>query len=318
MSYEDKISQAVAILRAGGLVAIPTETVYGLAADARNPEALRKIFQAKHRPIDHPLIVHIANVYQLSEWATDIPDSAYLLAETFWPGPLTLILKKAPGVSDLVTGNQATIGIRIPNHPIALELLHRFEGGVAAPSANLFGRISPTTANAVQEELGSAVNLILEGGQSEIGVESTILDLSGDNPVILRPGMITAPQIAAILKKNVTELAKNSPRVSGSLESHYAPQTVAKLISPENLERFLNGLDSADLPLAVLTRHDLIIPNKAVHVVKMPVDAKKYAQQLYKILREIDKKQFSQIIIEAVPSGAEWEGIRDRLTKATR
>lgn len=197
------IEKAATILHAGGLVAIPTETVYGLGADARNPEALRKIFTTKQRPIDHPLIVHIADMTQLSDWAVAISDSALLLAKAFWPGPLTLILKKAPGVLDLVTGNQETIGIRIPNHPVAIALLKTFGRGVAAPSANRFGRISPTTADAVREELGNAVDLILDGGPCAVGVESTIVDVTGEAPVVLRPGMITQQQIAAVLKRAV-------------------------------------------------------------------------------------------------------------------
>src|SRR4029078_13456997 len=192
------INQAVAILRSGGLVAMPTETVYGLAADARNPEALRKIFLAKQRPSDHPLIVHIADMEQLPQWTSAVSALAQKLARAFWPGPMTLILPKADSVLDLITGKQTTIGIRIPNHPVAQALLKAFGSGVAAPSANRFGHISPTTAEAVREELGDAVDMVLDGGQCDIGVESTIIDVSRGDPVILRPGMISAADIEAV------------------------------------------------------------------------------------------------------------------------
>lgn len=304
------ISKAVAILRKGGIVAFPTETVYGLGADARNLAALRKIFSAKRRPMDHPLIVHIGDISQLSDWASEVSDSALLLAKTFWPGPLTLILKKAADVPDLVTGNQSTIGLRIPNHPIALSLLQAFGGGLAAPSANRFGRISPTTAEAVREELGDAVDFILDGGPCAVGVESTIVDMTGEEPVILRPGMISKKQIEEVLKKPVASQKKSAPRVSGSMESHYAPVTKTRLIKD------ISELSMDDLPLAVLTRKKISINNENVHSVLMPNDPEKYAHDLYLTLRELDKKNFKQIVIEAVPEEQEWDAIRDRLMRA--
>ncbi|MEO8963719.1 MAG: L-threonylcarbamoyladenylate synthase, partial [Gammaproteobacteria bacterium] len=223
------VINAVEVLRAGGLVAMPTETVYGLGADARNVSALRKIFLAKQRPMNHPLIVHLAEISQLEEWADDISETGLLLAKAYWPGPLTLIFKKAPGVNDLVTGGQETIGLRIPHHPVAQALLQAFGGGIAAPSANRFGRISPTTAKAVYEELGDSVDLILEGGQCSVGVESTIVDVSGKHPTILRPGMITAANIEEVLHSRVIDKPQSAPRVSGSMESHYAPATKIRL-----------------------------------------------------------------------------------------
>src|SRR5579872_3332900 len=238
---KNDIAQAIKILTAGGLVAIPTETVYGLGADARNPKAVQKIFLAKQRPMDHPVIVHLADMSQMSEWAVEISQDALLLAKTFWPGPLTLILKKAPDVHDLVTGGQDTVGLRIPNHPVALAVLKEYGSGIAMPSANRFGRISPTTAQAVREELGNAVDLILEGGQCEVGVESTIVDVSDQHPVILRPGMITAQQIENVLHQHLIRQKKNAPRVSGSLESHYAPVTKTRLISTASLKLFLKN-----------------------------------------------------------------------------
>ena len=197
------LAEAVELLRAGELVAFPTETVYGLGADAGNPEALAKIFAAKGRPADHPLIVHVPDVAHLDQWAREIPDAAHLLAQAFWPGPLTLILKRQPTVPDLVTGGQDTVGLRIPHHPLALQLLKAFDGGIAAPSANRFGHISPTTAQHVREELGAAVALVLDGGPCSVGIESTIVDLSRGDPVILRPGMISAAQIDQALHQQV-------------------------------------------------------------------------------------------------------------------
>jgi L-threonylcarbamoyladenylate synthase len=309
------IAKAVEILQQGGLVAIPTETVYGLAADARNPDALRKIFIAKQRPIDHPLIVHLADISELPKWARDVSDSALALAHVFWPGPLTLILKKAPDVNELVTGGQDTIGLRIPNHPVALDLLKNFGSGVAAPSANRFGRISPTTANAVREELGAAVDLVLEGGQCQVGVESTIVDVSGDSPVILRPGMINSVEIAAVLQKPIGSKANNAPRVSGSLESHYAPSTKTVLLRAEQVDALL--AKDVEKPLAIVSLRDIAVEIPGIFTTKMPQNAADYAHDLYYVLRELDKKQFKQIIIETIPEFSEWDAIRDRLQRAT-
>ncbi|WP_442770390.1 L-threonylcarbamoyladenylate synthase, partial [Zoogloea ramigera] len=193
------IQRAVQLLRQGELVALPTETVYGLGADALNPDAVAKIFAAKGRPSDHPLIVHLADASQIMTWAREVPKDAIALARAFWPGPLTLILKRDESVPDLVTGGQDTVGLRVPNHPVALELLRAFGSGVAAPSANRFGRISPTTAEHVRQELGERVALILDGGACAVGLESTIVDLSRGVPVILRPGAIGADDIARVL-----------------------------------------------------------------------------------------------------------------------
>ncbi|HEX7022744.1 MAG TPA: L-threonylcarbamoyladenylate synthase, partial [Trueperaceae bacterium] len=224
------IHAAADILRAGGLVAFPTETVYGLGADAANPEALAKVFAVKGRPTDHPLIVHLASPEQLDEWAEPVPELALRLVDAFWPGPLTLILRRAPGVLDAVTGGQDTVGLRVPRHPVARELLRAFGGGVAAPSANRFGRISPTTAAHVRADLGERVDAILDGGPSEVGLESTILDLSSREPRILRPGGITAGQLAKVLGQAPAVGGVGAPRVSGSLASHYAPRTPSVVV----------------------------------------------------------------------------------------
>ncbi|HEX9452146.1 MAG TPA: L-threonylcarbamoyladenylate synthase, partial [Burkholderiales bacterium] len=223
MVSDEEIEKAAAILRAGGLVAFPTETVYGLGADASNPTAVRKIFAAKGRPADHPVIVHVAGTSDLKHWAAEVPRSAWLLAEKFWPGPLTMVLKRAAHVSDLITGGQDTVGLRVPSHPVAQQLLKAFGGGIAAPSANRFGRLSPTTAQHVREELADAVNLVLDGGPSDVGIESTIVDLTRETPAVLRPGRISEQQIADALLVQLGGTAAGRPRVSGSLESHYAP-----------------------------------------------------------------------------------------------
>ena len=199
MVRDSDIDNAVAILRAGGLVAFPTETVYGLGADASNPAAVRRIYEAKGRPSDHPVIVHVADAVQVANWAREIPETAHRLARRFWPGPLTLVLKRAPGVGDFVTGGQDTIAVRVPSHPVAQQLLRRFGGGVAAPSANRFGRVSATTAEHVRQEFGAAVACVLDGGAADVGIESTIVDLSGRAPRLLRPGAIAAGELEAAL-----------------------------------------------------------------------------------------------------------------------
>ncbi len=302
------IEKAIKILRAGGLVAIPTETVYGLGADARNKAAVQKIFLAKQRPADHPVIVHLADVSQLSDWAVDISPDARLLAKAFWPGPLTLILKKAAHVEDIITGGQDTVGLRIPNHPVALAVLKEYGGGIAAPSANRFGRISPTTAEAVREELGNAVDWVLEGGQCDVGVESTIVDLSGDVPAVLRPGRITVEQIEKVLGKSVGTEKKNAPRVSGSLESHYAPVTPVRLMSNAELVLFLKNKHD---DVAIVVWSDI-----AGDVVNLSSDPIRYAHDLYQVMRELDKKGLKEIIFERVPVGVEWDAARDRLQRA--
>lgn len=306
------IQKAVTILRQGGLVALPTETVYGLAADAENSQAVHKIFTAKQRPTHHPLILHVATLNHLEGWVREIPDSAYRLAQAFWPGPLTLILKKGIKAHDLITGKQDTIGIRIPEHPMALSLLEELGGPVAAPSANRFGRISPTTAAAVFEELGSSVDYILDGGPCEVGIESTIVDVTGLTPMILRPGFIISQQLEEVLHQEVLIKEKSHIRVSGSLSSHYAPITKTSLIQTDQIpELQVEGVCG----LLHRTCIDKPLPN--LEYFPMPETPKLFAQSLYHLLREADKRQFTEILIEAVPDTSEWDGVRDRLKRAT-
>jgi L-threonylcarbamoyladenylate synthase len=317
-----EIERAAAVLRAGGLVAFPTETVYGLGADASNPAAVAKIFAAKGRPQDHPLIVHLGSIELLPLWAAEIPAAAHQLAAAFWPGPLTLILKRATGVPDCVTGGQDTVGLRIPGHPVALELLQAFAGeeggrrfsGVAAPSANKFGRISPTTAGHVRAELGVAVETVLDGGECAVGIESTIVDLSRGRAVLLRPGQITPAQIAAVLGLEVELPDAAAPRVSGALDSHYAPRTPLDLVTAAELPARLEALRGKRL--AVLARAAAPPGLKDVSWQTAPRAAAGYAHALYTSLRRLDDLGCEVILVEAPPSAPEWQGVNDRLKRA--
>jgi len=316
-----ELAHAVALLRAGELVAFPTETVYGLGADASNSAAVAKIFTAKGRPADHPLIVHLANAAALDAWAREVPDSARELAAAFWPGPLTMILKRQPHVLDAVTGGQDTVGLRVPNHPLALALLHAFDGGqfsgLAAPSANRYGRISPTSAAHVRAELGAAVPLVLDGGACAVGIESTIVDLSRAVPVVLRPGAISAADIARVLGETPRKHADAAaPRVSGSLAAHYAPHTPLRLVPGDALVNAVNTALAAGLRLAVLahTAPRIAAPGLTWHAAAN--DAASYAHDLYARLRTLDAAPGELILIETPPATTEWQAITDRLQRA--
>jgi L-threonylcarbamoyladenylate synthase len=224
-----EIQRAVQILRAGGLVAFPTETVYGLGADADNPQAVEAIFRVKGRPGSHPLIVHLGSGDDVKDWAVSVPDEAHLLIRTYWPGPLTLILKRAQRVLKAVTGGQETVGLRVPDHKLALAMLREFRGGVAAPSANRFGRVSPTCAEHVRQDLGGDVDFILDGGACAVGLESTIVDFSSGEPVILRPGGVTREALQETLRQTIPVRSSSAVRVSGQLDSHYAPRAAVVL-----------------------------------------------------------------------------------------
>lgn len=310
-----EIREAADILRSGGLVALPTETVYGLGADAANEAAIRRIFKAKGRPFDHPLIVHIGKISDLSQWVLEVPENAERLAKAFWPGPLTLILKKQPHVLNIVTGGQDTVGIRMPNHPLALALLQTFGGGVVAPSANQFTHVSPTTAAAVREELGDKVDFILDGGACAVGLESTIIDLTHEVPVILRPGMITQAMLEDVLGMSVRNTRQDASdvRAPGMHHLHYAPMTKTVLMANADLANYLKAVKK---PAVVVSHNDVKVPAE-VQFVKMPNSAKAYAHDLYHTLRELDRQSFQEIIIESVPDTAEWIAIKDRLMKAS-
>jgi L-threonylcarbamoyladenylate synthase len=305
-----QIDDAALALQRGQLVAFPTETVYGLGADAANPTAVARIYEAKQRPTNHPLIIHVSSVDQMDYWAIDIPEYARLLAKAFWPGPMTLILQRSDAAKDFVTGGQPSVGLRVPNHPVALELLRKFESlggkGVAAPSANLFGRVSPTTADAVSAELSSRLSdkdMVLEGGSSAVGIESTIIDCTKAAPSILRPGAITEEMISDVT--NISLIQRDSDiRVSGALDSHYAPRAKVFLNVEPKPGQGLIALASEPTPVGVFR-------------LCSPEDVNEYAQQLYSALRLADEKEISEVVA-ITPSGDGIAiAIRDRLSKSS-
>ena len=308
-----EVRRAADLLRAGGLVAFPTETVYGLGADASNAKAVARLYALKGRPAEHPVIVHFASPEKAFSWAREVPESAKALAKRFWPGPLTLILKRSSQAGDFVTGGQETVGVRVPSHPVARELLTAFGGAIAAPSANRFGHVSPTTALHVRSDYEQGIDLVLEGGPSEVGIESTIVDLSGSAPVLLRPGAITRGQLEEVLGVQMKEKGADSPRHSGGLQRHYAPRTPARLVPTYDLDKeILKGKDK----VAVLA---FSRPDERVDFwLRMPRDPHAYAQRLYAALRELDSAHCELILVEAPPAGPEWAAVRDRLERACR
>jgi L-threonylcarbamoyladenylate synthase len=313
--YSD-IDKAVAILKRGGLVAFPTETVYGLGADASNPAALKKLYAAKGRPAGHPVIVHLADVSQLPRWARDVPPAAAKLAAKFWPGPLTLIMRRAPDVSDAVTGGQDTVGLRIPSHPIAHALLTKFGGGVAAPSANRFGRVSATTAQHVKQEFGASVELVLDGGESDVGIESTIVDVTGKRPVLLRPGHISAREIEQTVGVPLATPHTDSPRAPGTLAAHYAPKTPLLVTEPDLLLELAASLTRQGKRVAVLARSTLQPLLPGLTWISAPHDAPAYAHQVYAHLRALDAAGCDAILVEKLPQQPEWAAVNDRLSRA--
>ena len=291
------IDEAVAVLRAGGLVGMPTETVYGLAADASNEAAVRRVFAVKGRPADHPLIVHVADATALPHWAAEVPPAAALLADACWPGPLTVRVPRAAHVLDVVTGGRPTVGVRVPAHPMAVELLRRFGGGVAAPSANRFGRVSPTTAQHVRRDLGDDVDLVLDGGPCPVGVESTIVDCTVDPPQILRPGGIPSEQIEALLAGRLAAAAGPS-RASGMLASHYAPRCAVLLAA-----------DTAEAAT-------LAAQHPGALVIGDGTDLVDYARGLYDWLRRADDEGRPAVVAVLPPAAGLGHAVRDRLLKA--
>ncbi len=318
MSFDSRqvqIDEAAKILRAGGLIAFPTETVYGLGADAKNPEAVKKIFIAKGRPADHPVIVHLPSAGALAGWAREVPEAAHRLAEAFWPGALTLILKRSNGVPDAVTGGQDTVGLRVPGHPLALALLEAFGGGVAAPSANRFGRISPTRAEHVRAELDGAVDMILDGGPCEVGLESTILDLSTGIPRLLRPGGVTVERLETVLGTELS-LEAGSVRAPGGLASHYAPTTPTFVVPSEELAAYLE--QHSDKNLGVLAKHPQPKEYGDILWKTLPNTPAAFGRELYAALRELDESGAERIIVEAPLEGDAWLAVRDRLARAAK
>jgi L-threonylcarbamoyladenylate synthase len=331
-----EIAAAARVLEAGGLVAFPTETVYGLGADAENPAAVARIYQAKGRPNDHPVIVHVAPGADLDYWVTDIPDAARQLVDAFWPGPLTLILKRASHIPDAVSGGQDTVGIRCPSHPVAIALLSAFKGGkggVAAPSANKFGNVSPTTAQHVRDEFhvndaeegsitgedscsAELLSTVLEGGASQVGIESTIVDLSRlatHGAVLLRPGHISAQQIADVIGQVPAAPDQAAPRASGTLESHYAPRTPVTMVEHDALAATVAQLQAKGLNVAVIG-HASTAAGDSRHV--LPAEPVGYAFGIYAALRAMDLVGADVILVETPPESAAWLGVNDRLRRS--
>ncbi|MBP1207366.1 L-threonylcarbamoyladenylate synthase [Duganella sp. 1411] len=330
------IAAAAAVLEEGGLVAFPTETVYGLGADAENPAAVARIYQAKGRPNDHPVIVHVAPGADLDYWVSDIPPEARQLVAAFWPGPLTLILKRAGHIPDAVSGGQDTVGIRCPSHPVAIALLSAFKGGkggVAAPSANKFGNVSPTTAQHVRDEFAlddddegsisdedacsaQLLNTVLEGGPSQVGIESTIVDLSRlatHGPVLLRPGHIGAEQIADVIGRLPSAPDQAAPRASGTLESHYAPRTPVTMLDGDALTATLARLHAKGIKVAVIAH---ALPALAPSQRLLPADPAGYAYGLYAALRDMDQTGADVILVQTPPQDPQWLGVNDRLRRS--
>lgn len=313
MAPSPDVARAVELLRRGGLIGLPTETVYGLGADASNELAVRNIFAVKGRPSTHPLIVHVADVATARSWSSGFSPQAELLAAAFWPGPLTLIVKRSGRASDAVTGGQDTVGLRVPSHPLALEVLRAFDGGIAAPSANRFGRVSPTTAAHVRSEFGDDIELVLDGGASQVGVESTIVDVSGASPRLLRPGGIAREEIERVLGAPL-QLAAHATdvRAPGMLESHYAPRAGLWLVSADELAS--EAAKRVGAKLVIIASASAPRVAGAVHL-DVPEDADGFAQVLYAKLREADS--LGDLIL-AVPPSESGLGlaVRDRLQRA--
>ena len=346
--YSASIDQAADAIAAGGLVGLPTETVYGLAADAANEAAVANIFAAKGRPSEHPLIVHVADSLSASRFASDIPVFAQKLMDAFWPGPLTLILPRRPEVAAAAAGGQNSVGLRCPSHPVALALLKacaaRGIHGLAAPSANQFGRVSPTTAAHVQSEFAGTPYSdmpILDGGACSVGIESTIVDCSRGVPVLLRPGVLTATQIEYVCGQNLpskdeqfrqsirrleadlmpfedapSEMLEDAPRASGMLASHYAPKAKLRLMDAQALQTALDILDTDAKSIAVYSRQQMHSASTTILFRRMPEDATQAAQQLFATLRELDQPDIKLIWVETPPEDAVWDGVRDRVTRA--
>ncbi|MFY2763603.1 L-threonylcarbamoyladenylate synthase [Arenimonas sp. MALMAid1274] len=308
-----ELEAALAALRRGEAIGLPTETVYGLAADASRPDAVRRIFTLKGRPADHPLIVHLGSAAQMDDWAVDIPESARVLAKAFWPGPLTLILRKQPQVPDEVTGGQSTVGLRCPDHPLALQLLQAFGGGLAAPSANRFGRISPTSAAHVRAEFGESVPVVLDGGDCAVGIESTIVDLSGDLPRILRPGRIGRAQLEALVGFVAEGASGDSPRASGTLEAHYAPRTPLLMLPRAALESEALQQQVLGKRVEVLCLDTL---PEGLPGLALPRRASDYEHGLYAALRELDARGVNLLLAERPPESEDWLAVHDRLRRS--
>jgi L-threonylcarbamoyladenylate synthase len=317
------IDAAATALRQGQLVAFPTETVYGLGADAENVNAVARVFAVKGRPADHPLIVHLASADELPAWAREVPEAAWRLAEAYWPGPLTLLLRKSPRVPSITTGGLESVGLRIPAHPVALALLRSFGGGIAAPSANRFGRVSPTRAEHVLEDLGAEVDVLLDGGACSIGVESTILDLTHDVPVLLRPGGVGIEAIESLLGVKVSRTAAPATRAPGMLASHYAPRALVEVVTTGQLGQRARELQRSGKRVAILVAStddpSALGALEGVSLLDLGSSDDAAAQRLYAALRQADADNADVVLASAANAqraGGIAEALADRLTKA--
>ncbi len=310
------IARAVEALRDGGLVAFPTETVYGLGADAANPVALERLYAVKARPAEHPVIVHLADGTQVDQWAGDVPDTARVLVSELWPGPLTVVLRRSRSVLDAVTGGGETVGLRVPDQPLALELLRAFGGGIAAPSANRFGRVSPTTAADVRADLGDEVDVVLDGGPCTVGVESTILDCTGDELVVLRPGGASRERIEDVSGQPVIVRRDGLVRAPGTLKSHYAPEATVLLVEREAIADRAEAVLAAGQRVGVLASGALPRLPSDVAVLDAPSDLEEYARVLYTRLREVDRRGIDVLLAVPPPDSGLGAAVGDRLRRA--
>jgi L-threonylcarbamoyladenylate synthase len=327
MPEPEDLARAVEILRAGGLVAFPTETVYGLGADASNATAVERIFTTKGRPPGHPLIVHLGAADLLEAWADDVPPAAHLLADAFWPGPLTMILPRTDRVPDAVTGGRDTVGLRVPDHPVARALLTAFGDGIAAPSANRYGRVSPTTAAHVRADLGDDVDLVLDGGPCRVGVESTIIDLTRDEPELLRSGGIGIDRIAEVLgvaprsssggaRERGAGTSTSTPRAPGMVASHYAPIATVEITDAESVAARSAELAAAGDAVGVLAPHALAgLPDDVIEL-EPAGDAEEFARLLYGRMRQADRLGLAVLLVVPPPETGVGIAVRDRLRRA--
>jgi len=311
-----ELDAAVQALRNGELVAFPTETVYGLGAHAGHPAALRRVFELKQRPATHPLIVHIDSPRFLTRWAREVPVAAAMLAERFWPGPLTLVLPRAQNVNPMITGGQDTVAVRVPAHPMAQQLLTAFGGGIAAPSANRYGHLSPTRAEHVRDEFGASVPLVLDGGECKLGLESTIVACLDGTVRLLRPGAVTLSQLQRIVGEVLIDATKDAPRVPGSERSHYAPSTPLSIVPGDDLEKEVASMGERGRRVAVLAMRPPLGSYTLLTWINAGQRAEAYAHTLYANLRTLDKVGCARILVQELPGDERWDAARDRLQRA--
>ena len=308
----DAIRAAVNYLSSGELVALPTETVYGLAADATNLSAIRKIYEVKSRPLNHPLIVHLADIDQLPIWTKNIPDDAYRLASLFWPGPLTMLLEKQNSVFDELTASSPFVCVRIPKNQTTLEVIRKLGTAIVAPSANKFGFVSPTSAEHVKQDLLNKIPLVLDGGSCNVGIESTIIDFTKKSPRILRPGGLLISEIEKALNRKVLLDSNSKNKVSGALKNHYQPNAHVFLMTPKQLDNLRTAnIEKTSAFFLLKTRKNI---SKNIFI--LPRNSLEYGSMLYSLLRSVDAAGYKKIIIETPPSKKDWLAVRDRITKA--